>query len=495
MTPSSSTKNITLSISDTFDGGNAKFIKQQVNTTDEKNIVEVYIHIKPDIFTELEDISHMQYFAFRVTLGGLNEKADETQQVKYIIDNAYDVSYPEAWSGTTVFYSRDVEDVDSWIRNRSTAYTDGKLHWTHTHTHNGPLFFAYFPPYSYARHMKLISNCTSAASEDNHAIVMTLGQSLEGREMECIQCGIGPLKCWIIHRQHPGETMAEHYAEGLLNRLLGIENNGKIDIDDKIVQRVLQTYTFYIIPCMCPDGAVLGHLRTNACGANLNREWATVNDNYIAPSLERSPEVYHVLNKMDETGVDISLDIHGDEELPFNFLSGATYVPKWGPRMQALHGAFLAAYCRANSSMQKKIGYPPPESPEKVLNYMHVATNQIANRFDCLAVTLEMPFKDCLSNPDPERGWNPSRSRKLGASVLEPLLYIAPYLRAEGMFWKEFGPDEQYINTTDEYDPTMISEEGDEGFKMLKKRFYSDVHEGRKHRPAAFQQQQQQQQG
>ena len=61
---------------------------------------------------------------------------------------------------------------------------------------------------------------------------------------------------------------------------------------------------------MCPDGAVRGHLRTNACGANLNREWATVKPEYKAPTLERSPEVYHVLKKMDETGVDVCLDVH-----------------------------------------------------------------------------------------------------------------------------------------------------------------------------------------
>lgn len=94
--------------------------------------------------------------------------------------------------------------------------------------------------------------------------------------------------------------MAEHYAEGLLTRLLGLDKNGDTD---KGVQNILQQYTFYIVPCMCPDGAVMGHLRTNSVGANLNREWATVKSNYEAPTLERSPEVYCVLQKMDETGV------------------------------------------------------------------------------------------------------------------------------------------------------------------------------------------------
>jgi murein tripeptide amidase MpaA len=45
-------------------------------------------------------------------------------------------------------------------------------------------------------------------------------------------------------------------------------------VDDK-VKKLLGVYKFYVVPCMCPDGAVLGHLRTNSCGANLNREWAS----------------------------------------------------------------------------------------------------------------------------------------------------------------------------------------------------------------------------
>ena len=34
------------------------------------------------------------------------------------------------------------------------------------------------------------------------------------------------------------------------------------------------------------------------------------------------PQVYHVRNKMDKVGLDMLLDIHGDEELPYNFING-----------------------------------------------------------------------------------------------------------------------------------------------------------------------------
>ena len=47
------------------------------------------------------------------------------------------------------------------------------------------------------------------------------------------------------------------------------------------------------VPNMNPDGSWRGHLRTNAAGANLNREWA-------APSAQRSPEVLLVRAKMDQ---------------------------------------------------------------------------------------------------------------------------------------------------------------------------------------------------
>ena len=52
---------------------------------------------------------------------------------------------------------------------------------------------------------------------------------------------------------------------------------------------------FYTVPNMCPDGSRRGHLRTNAAGANLNRQWAE-------PSAAVSPEALAVRNLMDATG-------------------------------------------------------------------------------------------------------------------------------------------------------------------------------------------------
>ncbi|KAL7471873.1 hypothetical protein ACHAXS_012177 [Conticribra weissflogii] len=492
---------VKISVTASHDGANIQF--PNASPADARSIVvavpptatsgrtakcTVSLLVRPDVFTSLEDMAHMQYFSFRVFVSGLHENDDDGEGVKlltvtYEIVNAHAVSYPEAWPGTTVFYSPrssapTPSDDDAWRRNQTTRYVDGKLTWTHVHVTNGPVFFSYFPMYGYDRHLKLAADCAAAAANPSLAPyrprVESLGQTLQGRELECISIGSGTTAAWIIHRQHPGETMAEFFAEGLLHRLLGIAPSSELD---EPTRRVLQSYRLRIVPNMCPDGSVLGHLRTNSVGANLNREWATVRPDYVAPSADRSPEVLAVLSAMDRTGVDFFLDVHGDEELPYVFFSGAEKTPIWsndspdgtgGERIRRLHGYFVSCYQKINPDVQKEIGYPPPDSEEIANAHMNVATNQISNRFDCLGLTLEMPFKDCATNPDPERGFDIRRAKRLGADLVEALEGIRPFLRAEGEFWKGvFGEEDEYVVPTDNFK--------EEGFVMLKKRFYSDV--------------------
>mmetsp|Transcript_36006 Transcript_36006/g.39804 ORF Transcript_36006/g.39804 Transcript_36006/m.39804 type:complete len:507 (+) Transcript_36006:28-1548(+) len=434
---STMSNNPTVSISDAFDGGNIEVVQVRSsssldddNKKEEDCAITVELCIKKDPYSELEQVHHFQYFAFRATASGIvvpkGGGVGKQLNVNFVIVNAGDVSFPQAWDGSTVCYSPNLEedaDTNCWQRKLGTRYDQKTkvLSWSHCYESNGSYYFAYFPPFSYQRHLNLVAKCVKSSL----ATVESLGQSLDGREMDIITIGSGDSTAWIIHRQHPGESMAGYYAEGLLTRLLGLDKQGEID---GTVRNILQKFTLHIIPCMCPDGAFRGHLRTNACGANLNREWATVNEEYVAPSLERSPEVYHVLKRMDAYPPDIFLDIHGDEELPVNFLAGAQGIPKWGKRMESLHGAFCAAYNRSNSDMQQSVGYTPVDPVKVVIN---TATKVIGTRFNCLASTLEMPFKDCATNPEPIRGWSPNRSRMLGASVLEPLLYIQPFLRVD----------------------------------------------------------------
>lgn len=438
-----------VSISSSMDGGNIEFISQHEEEDDDDDVdsegtgkkLVVLLKIKPDPYTELEKRTHRQYFFFRSSVSGLN--SSYPRRVSYVITNAEEASFPVAWQDYTVCFTETATDPSSWRRNLSTVYDKekGTLRWTTTHTRAGSFYFSYFPPFTYHQHLALVDACALRTE------VFSLGESLQGRHLDCVVFGTGSRIAWIIHRQHPGETQAEYFAEGLLTRLLGLNTQGDVD---GLVRRLAQLYTFYIVPNMCPDGSVLGHLRTNAVGANLNREWATScpseeKEAYIAPSLERSPEVFHVWQKMQSTGVDFFLDVHGDEDLPFNFLVGAEGTRNWGSRLRALHGNFVDFYVQANPDMQAKYGYDiePGEEPPS-----NVSVSAVANHFNCLAMILEMPYKDCRTNPNPEVGWSAYRCRALGASLLQAMDLIHPFLRDEEK-WKSL-PD-RYVEPTENY--------------------------------------------
>jgi hypothetical protein len=55
----------------------------------------------------------------------------------------------------------------------------------------------------------------------------------------------------------------------------------------------------------------------------------------------------------------------------------------------------------------------------------------MCNLHDCPSFTLEMPFKDTDDTPVPEVGWSPERTLLFGASVLDPILHVMPFLRGE----------------------------------------------------------------
>ena len=331
---------------------------------------------------------HMQWFHFRVS-------GVRGQDVQLRIVNAAKASYPVAWMGYRACVS---SDRDTWRRVDST-FVDGVLEIAFR-ADTDIVWVAYFAPYSWERHQELIG----WAQESELAAVDRVGTTLDGRDLDRVTVGTGPANVWIIARQHPGESMAEWWVEGFLERLL--------DPDDALARRLRGLATFHVIPNMNPDGSVRGHLRCNASGANLNREWH-------GPTAERSPEVLNVLREMDVSGVDLFLDVHGDEELPYVFISGCEGIPGWDAERAAQDKVFRDAYQRACPDFQQVHGYGVDEPGEA---NMTMAGNAVAERFQCLGLTLEMPFKDNANSPDAEFGWSPERSKRLGAAVLDALL-------------------------------------------------------------------------
>ena len=153
-------------------------------------------------------------------------------------------------------------------------------------------------------------------------------------------------------------------------------------------------------------------MRTNVAGINLNREWAS-------PSADKSPEVLCIRAVMDETGVDFAMDVHGDEAIPAVFLAGFQGIPAWTEAQQSGYDRYAAILERRTPDFQTKIGYPVAGPGRANLT---MSTNQLAERFGAVAMTLEMPFKDNNDLPCPAQGWSPERSAALGRDCLGALL-------------------------------------------------------------------------
>ena len=299
-------------------------------------------------------------------------------------------AYPDGWPGYRAAVS---EDREYWGR-ADTAWDakadDGCL--TITYTPAGDLaWFAYFAPYSMERHHDMVA----AAAQAEGVEYSCLGTSLEGQPIDCLSLGDGPLQVWIFCRQHPGETMAEWWAEGALDMLT--------DPADPWGRKLRAACRFHIVPNANPDGSRRGHLRTNAVGANLNREWHK-------PTPERAPEVLAIRDAMDRTGVDFAMDIHGDEAIPQVFIAGFEGIPSWTEELGSGLNRYKAILERRTPDFQTRRGYPVARPGTANLT---MATNQVAERFKCVALTLEMPFKDNDDLPCPAQGWSPERSKLL----------------------------------------------------------------------------------
>ncbi len=352
---------------------------------------EASLAIRPD-----EACDFRQWFHFRVSnaagrevvlrLTGLNASA-----------------YPGGWPAYRATCSQDRQ---SWRRADSQwdPQTDGGTltirHHAAKDTGGGDIcWFAYFAPYSMERHHDLVARIAARPGVSHRS----LGTSLDGQPIDCLTLGDGPCQVWLIARQHPGETMAEWWMEGALELLTDPANpHGRA---------LRQKCRIHLVPNANPDGSRRGHLRTNAAGVNLNREWAT-------PSAERSPEVLAIRHAMVATGVHFAIDVHGDEAIPAVFLAGFEGIPALTEQQLADFRRYRAILARRTPDFQTRRGYPP-NPPGK--GNLGMAGNQIAERFGAVAMTLEMPFKDHDDRPCPEFGWSPERSKILAHDCLAAL--------------------------------------------------------------------------
>ena len=228
-----------MQISHNFDGGNIRCI----DVSDASNI---QLEIPKD-----NNSDFYQWFYFKLS-GAKNLDC----RLNFV--NAANAAYVDGWPDYQAVASYDRQ---TWFRV-ATDFDGSVLTINHT-PECDVVYYAYFAPYPMERHHDLIANAQlSDLVEHTH-----LGYTLDGQDMDLLRVGepgAGKKICWLIARQHPGETMAQWWMEGMINALL--------DPEDPISRALLDQAVFYVVPNMNPDGSRRGNLRTNAAGANLNRE-------------------------------------------------------------------------------------------------------------------------------------------------------------------------------------------------------------------------------
>lgn len=367
-----------LKISDHFDAGAIRVLR-----ADNPSAIE--LELRADSHADFR-----QWFYFRL-------QGARGLSCSMRLSNAAQATYPGGWEGYQAVASYDRE---YWFRV-PTEY-DGQVLTIHHVPEHDSVYYAYFEPYSWERHLRFLGRVQTSPQ----ARVVDLGNTVDGRDLNLVTVGDpeAKRKVWIIARQHPGETMAEWLVEGLLETLL--------DASEPVARDLLERAVFHIVPNMNPDGSVRGNLRTNAAGANLNREW-------MLPSLERSPEVFHVRNRIHATGCDLFLDIHGDETLPYVFVAGCEMLENFSERQTREQQFFIDAFKRASPDFQTEAGY---EASKYSADMLTLASKYIGHTFQCVSLTLEMPFKDNANLPDAGVGWDGERSRRLGREMLQPIL-------------------------------------------------------------------------
>lgn len=333
-----------------------------------------------------------QWFHFRVA-------GAKGREITLAITDLNRSAYPGGWPDYDAVVS---EDREYWGRAPSSFDKDadgGTLTIRYTPA-SDIAFFAYFAPYSMERHHDLVAEAAASEGVDYRH----LGTTLDGQPIDCLEMGEGKTQVWLYARQHPGESMAEWWMEGALEVLT--------DPADPVAMGLRKACRIHVVPNCNPDGSRRGHLRTNAVGVNLNREWHE-------PSAEKSPEVLAIRNAMDATGVDFAMDVHGDEAIPVAFLAGFEGIPSWTDEQGERFYRYQRILARRTPDFQMEKGYPKSKPGSANLA---MSTNQLAERFGACAMTLEMPFKDNPAAPEPAQGWSPERSKLLARDCLAALL-------------------------------------------------------------------------
>ena len=165
----------------------------------------------------------------------------------------------------------------------------------------GSLYLARLPPYR----LSDLEALKRQIRDDRRVEIVTIGKTVEGRELEIIRAGNPDAAHRVLlrARAHPWEPGGNWVVEGLIRRLLR---------DDADAKRYLDMYCVYIMPMANKDGVARGRTRFNLLGADLNRKWDQPADPAINPE-NCALETWLAAMIAKGQRPDLVIDLHNDE--------------------------------------------------------------------------------------------------------------------------------------------------------------------------------------
>lgn len=337
--------------------------------------------------------------------------------VRVRIEDILESSFPDGWKEYRVLASYDQNE---WFRLSTTIENSDLM--IQFMLEQSEIYLAYYVPYSITRAEQLRHKILQSERVE----IFTIGRSILERNIELFRIGSPDerkKKIWMVARQHPGETMAQWCIEGVLEALAEGESFSQRLLDDAVI---------YVVADMNPDGGALGNHRTNAAGMDLNRQWGLQDQS-------ASPEVQAVQEMMAETGVDVFIDVHGDESIPFVFMMGSDGCG----RLKAQANNFKSLLQSVNTDFQTLYDYGnlpgensacAAESAGKVAccctgNAATTASTKardyVEKQYRCLSLLLEIPFLEIAGASADSGTWPVEGVKGLGSSLVHALaLYL-----------------------------------------------------------------------
>ncbi len=260
---------------------------------------------------------------------------------RFTLEDAGKSRWSRGYKNYRIVASYDRED---WFRI-PVEFDGSSLSWSHK-PERDRVWYAYHPPYSEERRFAPAGTLLRRARWRRSRASATRWKAAAIDLVTVGEPGPGKKVCWIIARQHPGESQTEFGSEAVLDRLL--------DVADPVSRRLLKRAVFHIVPNMNPDGSFNGYHRYNAGFIDLNRAWSNT-------TVEKSPRSGTCASACARPAVDFCYDIHADESNHYPWPVRPVGVPSWSaeagrsaeafrggaaPRRSRIHAASAEAKLR-----------------------------------------------------------------------------------------------------------------------------------------------------